>query len=176
MSGDFVISSQRSATARCTAIPPPSVIFRCEKSSEAKPGVCMRALKSVFTPVIAEKRCLPSSATKPGMSRGLGIRTFLAPNFMKVRQFPVSAKMWYSGRAVMTISRPSSRPVPTQLDTCWRLATRFPWVSIAPFDTPVVPPVYCRKAMSLVAERRRRQAVRAAGRERVRERAPRPAG
>ena len=108
----------------------------------------MSALKSVFTPVMAVKWCLPSSATNPGMSRGLGIRTFFAPIFMKVRQFPVSAKMWYIGSAVITVSRPSSRPVPTQFETCIRFATRLPWVSIAPFETPVVPPVYCRKAMS----------------------------
>ncbi|MNP84891.1 hypothetical protein D3C76_1844000 [compost metagenome] len=28
------------------------------------------------------------------------------------------------------------------------LATRLPWVSIAPFANPVVPPVYCNTAMS----------------------------
>ena len=28
------------------------------------------------------------------------------------------------------------------------LATRLRWVSMAPLDTPVVPPVYCRKAIS----------------------------
>ncbi|MNF01713.1 hypothetical protein D3C80_2007410 [compost metagenome] len=28
------------------------------------------------------------------------------------------------------------------------MATRLPWVSIAPFANPVVPPVYCNTAMS----------------------------
>ena len=67
---------------------------------------------------------------------------------MLVRQLPESAKMWYIGNAVMAISRPCSSPPPIHAETCCRLATRLPWVSIAPFDTPVVPPVYCRKAMS----------------------------
>ncbi len=32
--------------------------------------------------------------------------------------------------------------------TCTVFATRLRWVSTAPLETPVVPPVYCRKAMS----------------------------
>ena len=55
----------------------------------------------MFTPVITVNVCLASSLTKPGMSRGLVISTLQPPIFMKVRQFPVSAKMWYSGSAVM---------------------------------------------------------------------------
>ena len=64
-----------------------------------------------------------SSLTKPGMSRGLVIRWFCAPNFMNTRQFAVSAKMWYSGSAVTMSSLPDyarcrrSRPRPA---ACWR--------------------------------------------------------
>ena len=77
-----------------------------EKSIWSKPGVLSRPLNSVLTPVIAVKRASLSSFTKPGMSRGLVIRKLRPPNFMKTRQFAVSAKMWYSGSAVMMTSSP----------------------------------------------------------------------
>ena len=56
--------------------------------------------------------------------------------------------MWYSGRAVMITSSPGRALPPTQAEACCMFATRLRWVSIAPLATPVVPPVYCRKAMS----------------------------
>ena len=87
-------------------MPPPSVILRLEKSTSSKPGVLSRPLKSVLTPVMAVKRVAFSSLTKPGMSRGLVIRWFRPPSFMKTRQFAVRAKMWYSGNAVMITSLP----------------------------------------------------------------------
>ena len=56
---------------------------------------------------------------------------------MKVRQFAVSAKMWYSGSAVTMISSPSSRSAALiQVQACMMLATMLPWVSIAPLATP----------------------------------------
>ncbi|KAG0890811.1 hypothetical protein G6F32_017554 [Rhizopus arrhizus] len=68
---------------------------------------------------------------------------------MKTSPFAVSAKMWYSGRAVMITSLPGSMPeVDSHADACCMLAIRLRLVSIAPLATPVVPPVYCRKAMS----------------------------
>src|SRR5213596_1924824 len=45
---------QRSATAFCTGMPPPSATFRPEKSIFAKSGWFMSALNSVFTPVNGE--------------------------------------------------------------------------------------------------------------------------
>ncbi len=56
--------------------------------------------------------------------------------------------MWYSGSAVMIdgASPPSARD--SQPSTWAMLARMFRCRSIAPLDTPVVPPVYCRKAMS----------------------------
>ena len=48
------------------------------------------------------------------------------------------------------------------------LATRLRWVSIAPLATPVVPPVYCRKAMSPI-DRDVRQRVHLPERQRVAE-------
>ena len=84
---------QRSATARCTAMPPPKLIFRCEKSTSAKPGVFNSPLNKVLTPVIAVNGVFDSSLTKPGMSRGFVISTLMPPNLMKTRQLQVSAKM-----------------------------------------------------------------------------------
>src|SRR3546814_9470897 len=48
----------------------------------------------------------------------------------------------------MMTSLPSSRNGPIQALSCSRLATTLPCVSTAPLDKPVVPPVYCRNAMS----------------------------
>ena len=89
-----------------------------------------------------------NSLTNPGMSRGLVIIRLMPPICMNTRQFAVSAKMWYSGIAVMTTSSPTRRFVPSHADACSMFATMLRWVSIAPFATPVVPPVYCRNAMS----------------------------
>ncbi|MNV46496.1 hypothetical protein D3C71_1383300 [compost metagenome] len=88
-----VTARQRSATERCTAMPPPMVRRRREKSRRAKSGLFSKALNSVFTPVKAENGTLLISLIRPGMSRGLMMRRLLAPIFMKVRQFAVSAKM-----------------------------------------------------------------------------------
>ncbi len=98
---------------------------------------------------MAVKRTDLSSLTKPFMSRGLVIRWLQPPDFMKTSPFAVSAKMWYSGRAVMIHSLPISMPdALIQAEACCMLAIRLRLVSIAPLATPVVPPVYCRKAMS----------------------------
>ena len=48
----------------------------------------------------------------------------------------------------MTISTPSMKLAEIQTPVCSTLARMLRWVSIAPLATPVVPPVYCRKAMS----------------------------
>ncbi len=82
------------------------------------------------------------------MSRGLVINRLAPPICRNTRQFALSAKMWYSGIAVTTISWDSRRLVPSHADACSMFATMFLCVSIAPLATPVVPPVYCRKAMS----------------------------
>ena len=56
--------------------------------------------------------------------------------------------MWYSGSGISAVSAPSRRSRATQVDSCTTLAITWPWRSTAPLGTPVVPPVYCRKAMS----------------------------
>ena len=58
--------------------------------------------------------------------------------------------MWYRGSAVIRIIWPlaSRSDGPIHASDCSTFEARLRWVSIAPFDTPVVPPVYCRNAMS----------------------------
>src|ERR1039457_5195314 len=55
--------------------------------------------------------------------------------------------MWNKGRTAIITSAP---PLPdVSQSTAWQaLVTRLAWVSIAPLDVPVVPPVYCRQAIS----------------------------
>ena len=89
----------------------------------------------------------PSSLTKAGMSRGLVMSTIRLPHFMN-DSVEVRQKMWYIGNGAMTISAPSLKLRETHTPVCSRLARMLRWVSIAPFETPVVPPVYCRNAMS----------------------------
>ncbi|MNT49726.1 hypothetical protein D3C72_1865980 [compost metagenome] len=102
----------------------------------------------MLTPVIAVTLYFFSSLMKPGMSRGLVISTLRAPSSVNTIRFAVSEKMWYSGRAVMMISWPSRTTGLTHSPACSMLATMFLCSSIAPLATPVVPPVYCRKAIS----------------------------
>ena len=68
------------------------------------------------------------------------------PKAKNTIRFAVNAKMWYSGSAVITVSRPSSTPG-FHTSMHWAmLASRLPSVSAAPLLTPVVPPVYCSEA------------------------------
>ena len=119
------------------------------KSRLSKPFVCSNALKSVLTPAKNEKRYRASSLTNPAKSRGFGIRMLCAPSLIIVRLFAVSAKMWYSGSAVIATSDWSGSSCGwIHASDCSTFAMRLRCVSTAPFDTPVVPPVYCRNAMS----------------------------
>ena len=74
---------------------------------------------------------------------------------MPPRQFTVSANTWYSGSAQTYTSCSGTGPRLvsasagcTHASICSTFATRLRCVSVAPFDTPVVPPVYCRNATS----------------------------
>ena len=90
-----------------------------------------------------------STSTNFGMSRGFGISVRREPWRMASRH-SVSAKMWYSGSAAMLLARLRSPILPSagvnQASACSVAATMLRWVSTAPLDRPVVPPVYCRKA------------------------------
>ena len=70
-----------------------------------------------------------------------GSRIILAPRRMLKFITTVIAKTWNSGRTPTMISPPSSASGITIV--AWAaFAVRLAWVSIAPFDVPVVPPVY----------------------------------
>jgi hypothetical protein len=59
----------------------------------------------------------------------------------------VMAKTWKNGR--MPMMRSSPMRMSLFHDSIWStFVVRLAWVSMAPLGTPVVPPVYCRSAMS----------------------------
>ena len=89
----------------------------------------------------------PSSLTSAGKSRGLVTSTLRLPHFMN-ESVAVRQKMWYSGNGAIAISVPSLKLTESHTPVCSMLARTFRCVSIAPLDTPVVPPVYCRNATS----------------------------
>ena len=74
-------------------MPPPTEMRSGEKSSSENPAVFISPLNRVFTPVITVNRTPFSVLTNPGMSRGLVISTFSAPNRIYSRPFTASAKM-----------------------------------------------------------------------------------
>ena len=84
---------QRSATTRCTAMPPASVRISGLKSSLRKSSLLSSALNSVFSPGKMWIGYFFSSLTKPGMSRGLGIMMLCAPCCTPISAFTVSAKI-----------------------------------------------------------------------------------
>ena len=77
---------------------------------------------------------------------------FSAPTRMPHNAHAVSAKIWYSGNAQTMVGNSTSGgwliAGPDHASVCRMLAITLRCVSVAPFDTPVVPPVYCRKATS----------------------------
>src|SRR5471030_3306272 len=165
-----VTFSHLSLTACCTAMPPPLAIFRPEKSSLENSGWLTSALYSVLTAGSKLNGRLASSLMKPLISRGFGIRMLSAPMRMPHMAQAVSAKMWYSGKAqtmdnFSTTGACCSAGWP-QASVCSRLATMLRCVSTAPLDTPVVPPVYCRRPRRWAAVDRR-QAHIAALRQRI---------
>ncbi|MNV71719.1 hypothetical protein D3C71_1647560 [compost metagenome] len=131
-------------------MPPAWLRHRLEKSSARNCGFCSSALNSVFTPGSRWNGRFFSTPTNLAMSRGLGIRLRLEPWRMASRH-SVSAKIWYSGSAATLCRwRRSGRRVSAgsnQASACSVAAMMLRWVRIAPLDRPVVPPVYCRKAI-----------------------------
>ena len=90
--GQPVISSHFLATDSCTAMPPPLEITNSEKSSLANSGRLIRPLNSVFTAGKTFILYLANSLIVPAMSRGLGIRMFIAPVRMPSRPQVMKAK------------------------------------------------------------------------------------
>ena len=60
----------------------------------------------------------------------------------------VKANIWYKGNAHIAKSSPNFNWFPTHSRTWIALASIFLWDKIAAFTPPVVPPVYCKNAMS----------------------------
>ncbi len=104
-------------------------------------------MNSVLTPIVMLHFHRSKSLTSAGRSRGLVTSTIRLPHFMN-DSVAVRQKMWYIGSGAMAISVPSLKQGEIHAPVCSMLARMLRWVSIAPFDTPVVPPVYCRNAMS----------------------------
>src|SRR5437667_5918022 len=73
------------------------------------------------------------------------IQDHLTPFTMERSMTAVSPYTWKRGIAPRTRSGPCA-PVTNHAAHWAAFATRFRWVSIAPFGVPVVPPVYCRTA------------------------------
>ena len=59
----------------------------------------------------------------------------------------VIPKTWKKGKLARLTSLPMST-LPIQALICCTLNDRLRWVSMTALDTPVVPPVYCRTAIS----------------------------
>jgi len=75
-----------------------------------------------------------------------GIKIIFAAKLMGTVMLVVMPYMWNSGKAVRNVSCVG---VPfIQAAKAMAFETRFVWVSMAPLDIPVVPPVYCRAAKS----------------------------
>ncbi len=89
-----VTSFQRSATACCTAMPPPRLTRSPLKSRLSKP---LRVQQRIEERVDAreEREAVPRQllARSAAKSRGFGIRMLCAPSLIIVRLFAVSAKM-----------------------------------------------------------------------------------
>ena len=92
MIGQPVMANHFFATASCTAMPPPLDTASPEKSSLAKSGLLTSALNSVLTAGNVLKRYLPISFTRPGMSRGLGMRMQTPPSRNARKATETSAK------------------------------------------------------------------------------------
>ena len=70
-----------------------------------------------------------------------GSRIILAPSLMLKFITTAMAKTWKSGSTPTMTSAPSSASG-IIIAACATFAVRLAWVSIAPFEVPVVPPVY----------------------------------
>ena len=132
-------------------MPPACETHSREKSSARNWAFCSSALNSVLTAGSMWKGRFFRTSTNFGISRGLGISVRCEPWRIASRH-SVSAKMWYSGSAAMLLARVTSPILASagvnQASACSVAATMLRCVSTAPLESPVVPPVYCRKAMS----------------------------
>ena len=85
------------------AMPPACDSTRLEKSSWRKRALFSSPLNRVLTAGSTLKGRFLSTSTNLGMSRGLGMSVACAPWRITSRH-RVSAKMWYSGNAMMWLA------------------------------------------------------------------------
>ena len=85
-------------------------------------------------------RCRTMASSTALRSRGFGIRTSAAPIATGKVMATVIPNEWKYGSAASCTSLPGSSPG-NQATSCCTLQLRFRCVSIAPLETPVVPPV-----------------------------------
>ncbi|MNC33566.1 hypothetical protein D3C75_819660 [compost metagenome] len=133
-----------------TAAPPPMARRRREKSTSPMRGWRTSAPYRVLTPVSSVGRALINVPTRSSLLRASGTSQFSAPAEKPISRLIVRANTWNSGSAVTTTLSPSgSNMSGRNARACMMLAMRLRWDSAAPFEGPVVPPVYCRKSKSL---------------------------
>ena len=143
-----VIAFHRCDTAAITAAPPPPASFSRDQSTSLLRGCATSPAYSVFTPMKTLGRAAFSVSMKASKSRGFGTSQLSAPRVKKVMKFTISANTWYSGIAVTMTWPGTVISGGMKALYCSTLATRLRCDSAAPFDSPVVPPVYCRNSRS----------------------------
>ena len=94
----------------------------------------------VGTPQKIVGRCLSAAFITAGRSRGLGTRIIAAPRCTPMFMTQVIPKLWKSGSAPISTSRPGFLSG-NQASVIAACAIRLRCVSMAPLETPVVPPV-----------------------------------
>ena len=149
-----VTSFQRLATDSCTAMPPPSVIFRALKSIVVEAGCVQQSVEQRVDAGDEGERILLQLRDHGGEVARVDDQHVLpaqAREQQAVRRQREDV-IQRNRRDQRAGSRGNDGPI--QASACRMLAHMLPCVSMAPFATPVVPPVYCRKARSSGRDRR----------------------
>ncbi|GBC86863.1 hypothetical protein HRbin12_00862 [bacterium HR12] len=133
-----VISANRSATAEGSAAPPETQALMERRSYLRVRGDSFRAMNSRGTPGTNVGFSWAMASSTRWRSRGLVTRIALPA--VAIATFIASIpKEWKKGRAQRIASAPSSS---SRYRAPWSaFATTLRWESIAPLETPVVPPV-----------------------------------
>ena len=130
-----------------------------EKSSDSKPGVCSSALNSVFTPLMKKNLCLLQLRDEAREVARIGDEHVLRaePREQQAVRGEREDVIQRQRGDDDSLRRPAASAGRIQALACSTFATMLRWVSTAALATPVVPPVYCRKAMSCGPSSARRE-------------------
>ena len=141
----------RSAVFFWTAIPPPIATRSLGSFTFKNSGRWINAWNRVLTPGnTLISGCLMRSLIRPVISLGLGTKINKPPLCIPNKAQAVKAKIWVIGNAQRKTSWSNLeffRPGSSQTSIWMIFARIFLCSNIAPLETPVVPPVYCKKAM-----------------------------